>query len=319
MKILETKIINKYLKSLTLKNKNSLKLKDDVYYDFKKKFVFSTDTFEEGLHFLNSSHPKKFVKKIFRSSVSDVLCKGIYPEIYFLSLSLKKINNKLLNIFTKEFKKESIKFGLSLGGGDIINSSKLTISISVLGFTKKKPILRSTARINDDIYVTGNLGDSYLGLLTLKKQLNAGKLNNYFKNSYEEPKLPFKLTSHLHNFASSSMDISDGLVNDLKSICSSSKCGAHIDFLSLPFSNSAKKIFNTQKITPADIFSKGDDYQVLFTANQKFRELINLTSRRTATKITRIGKIFKDKSVKILKDGKLLHFSSSKTGYIHRF
>jgi thiamine-monophosphate kinase len=319
MKISENIIIKNYLRSLTFMNKNSLDLKDDVYYDSKRKLIFSTDTFEEDVHFINSSEPKNFVKKLFRSSISDIVCKGGQPEVYFLSLSLKKTNKNWLNSFTNELKKESIKYGLFLGGGDTIKSKKITITISVIGSIKQKPVFRNSAKINDDIYVTGDLGDSYLGLLILKKKINFGKFNNYFRNSYQEPKLPLKFAHFLYKFASSSMDISDGLIKDLENICISSKCGAQINFSNLPFSNLAKKMLKLNKINTSDIFSRGDDYQILFTANQKFRELIHLTSKKTSTKTTRIGRVLKGKSIIILKDDKILDFSGAKTGYIHKF
>ena len=64
----------------------------------------------------------------------------------------------------------------------------------MLGHVKNKPILRSNAKINDDIYITGNLGESYLGLLTVLKKLKSGKLKKYFKKSYEEPRLPYNFS-----------------------------------------------------------------------------------------------------------------------------
>ena len=98
MKITEQDIINKYLKKLTFNNKKSLKLNDDVYYDSQKKLIFSTDTYEEGTHFLDASLPEKFVKKIFRSSISDIFAKGVSPTTYFLSLSIPKNGLKNLKL-----------------------------------------------------------------------------------------------------------------------------------------------------------------------------------------------------------------------------
>ena len=319
MKIIESQLINKYLKPLTFNNKNSLNLEDDVYYDSKNKFIFSTDTYEENIHFLNSANPSRFVKKIFRSAISDILCKGSQPITYFLSLSIKKINKKWLKNFTSQFKIESKKFGLFLGGGDTIRSKKLSISISVLGFTKKKPILRSNAKVGDDIYITGNLGDSYIGLLCKRKKINLGKYKSYFIRSYEEPKLPVKFSSFLYSFASSSIDISDGLIKDAKSICAASKCGATIDLLKIPSSNNAKKIFNMNKITFNKIYSKGDDYQILFTANRRYRKLIASISGKTNTKTTRIGVINPSKGVIIYVGDEMIDQSNLNSGYIHTF
>ena len=118
MKITETFLIKKYLKNLTFRNKKSLELLDDVYYDFDKKLIFSTDYFEEGIHYLKNSEPKFFVKKIFRSSISDIICKGAQPYVYFLSLAINKTSEKCIMNFKKELNKESKKFKVFLGGGD---------------------------------------------------------------------------------------------------------------------------------------------------------------------------------------------------------
>ena len=318
MKLTESLIISNYLKKLTFKEKSALELKDDIFYDKKKKIVFSKDTYEENIHFLNSSVPKKFIKKIFRSSISDIICKGIAPKVYFLSLSIKKLNNKWLNSFTKCLKEDSKKYGLFLGGGDIVKSKKNSITISVLGYVTKKPILRSNAKINDDIYLTGNLGDSYLGLLVNLERLKT-KDSNYFINAYQKPDLKYKFSKQMYKFANSSIDLSDGLIKDLSSICRSSNCGAILDYVTLPFSSKAKKLFKKNRIKPKHIFSQGDDYQILFTASKKLRGQILLISKKTTTKVTRVGKIVVGKVVKMTSGSKNMDLSGIKTGFIHRF
>ena len=319
MKINELKIINEYLVDLTFNNKSSLKLKDDVFYDTKKKIIFSTDTYEEGIHFLNSSNPKRFLKKIFRSSISDIYCKGSLPTTYFLSLSIKKINNNWLRTLKSELNKESKKYGLFLGGGDTIKSKKLSISISVLGHAGKKPVLRKGAKFDDDIYVTGNLGESYLGLLFNLKKIYSKKFINYFIKSYEQPKLPVKFSSYLHKFASSSIDISDGFLKDLKSICSAGNFGAEISFSALPFSSKTKNLCRIKKIKLIDVFSRGDDYQILFTAKRNHRKQIDSISIKTSTKVSRVGRITRNHEVKLNNGGKNVNISNVKTGFIHTF
>ena len=319
MKINELKIVDKYLVDLTFNKKSALKLKDDIFYDSKKKIIFSTDTYEEGIHFMTSSNPKKFVKKIFRSSISDIYCKGSSPITYFLSLSINKTKNRWLKSLKNELKNESKKYGLFLGGGDTIKSKKLSISISVIGHAKKKPILRKGAKFNDDIYVTGNLGESYLGLLFNLKKIFSKKYIKYFTKCYEEPNLPVKFSSYLHKFASSSIDISDGFLKDLKSICSIHNFGAEINFLHLPFSLKTKNLCSVKKIKLIDIFSRGDDYQILFTANKKYRRLIDLISAKTSTKVSRIGRITRSNKVKMSHGEKNVNISTVKSGFIHSF
>ena len=76
----EFKIINKYLKPLSANNPAALKLNDDIYFDKKKGIAVSVDTYVEGVHFINSLEPKEFLKKVLRSSLSDLYCKGIKPK-----------------------------------------------------------------------------------------------------------------------------------------------------------------------------------------------------------------------------------------------
>ena len=307
------------VKKLAFKKKEALELQDDIYLDSKKKFVYSTDTYEEKIHFIDSSNPEKFIKKIFRSSISDIYCKGCKPQVYFLNLSIKKTNFSWLKKFSNQLKSESKKYGLFLGGGDIVKSNKFSLTISVLGTFKKNPILRSNAKIDDDIYVTGDLGDSYLGLLTMYKKIKFKNFKKYFVDSYEKPKLPIKFSTNLSKFASASIDISDGFLKDLKSICLASRCGANVNFLDLPFSKKGRLLCLKNKISLYKIFSKGDDYQILFTANKKYRRLIKITSKKTSTKLTRVGKIISGNHLKLNNGGKNVNLSSIKRGFIHSF
>ena len=101
----EFELIKKYFLRLSLNNKSSLKLNDDVFYDKSRKLVVSVDTYVEGKHFINFKEPELVIKKIIRSSISDLICKGVNPKYYFISgsgnkksfssLNLKKISKSL--------------------------------------------------------------------------------------------------------------------------------------------------------------------------------------------------------------------------------
>ena len=86
----EFQIIKKYFSKLALNNKSSLNLNDDVFFDKSKKLVISVDTYVEGVHFLNFKYPELVIKKILRSSLSDLICKGVNPKYYFISGSGNK-------------------------------------------------------------------------------------------------------------------------------------------------------------------------------------------------------------------------------------
>ena len=89
----EFQLISKYFTKLTNKNKGSLNLNDDVFFDKSKQLVVSVDTYTEGVHFLSFKKPGLIIKKILRSSISDLICKGVKPKYYFISASG---NNKFL-------------------------------------------------------------------------------------------------------------------------------------------------------------------------------------------------------------------------------
>ena len=317
----EFDIINKYLKPLIKKDSCALDLSDDIYYDFRKKIAISVDTYVHGIHFLESSKPKYFIKKILRASLSDLYCKGIKPQKYFLSFSLNKklINEKWLKQVKKILKSENKKFNINLAGGDTSYSKNFVVTIVTLGDCKHKPVFRHRSKLNDDIYVTGNIGDSYLGLRVLKNKNNFGKLNSFFKKKYYEPDLKVNLSPYLHKFATSSIDISDGIIQDLKQMCLKLKFGAFINVNSIPISQSCKLLINKKKILLKNIFSNGDDYQIMFTSSLKNRSLISNISKKTKTKITRVGFIKSDKNIFLQYNNKELKINSKKMGYIHTF
>ena len=214
----EFELIKDYFQKLSKKIPGSLNLNDDVFFDKKNNLVVSVDTYTEGKHFINFKKPDLVIKKIIRSSISDLICKGVHPKYYFISGSgnKKSFSKSNLSKISKSLNLEQNKYKIFLSGGDTIFSNKLSFTITSIGFSKEI-IYRNKAKINDDIYVSGNLGDSYFGLLVLKNKI---KLNNslgkYFTNQYYMPKIQLQLVDHIKKFANTSIDISDGLIADLE-------------------------------------------------------------------------------------------------------
>ena len=178
----EFELIKKYFSKLSKKSQSSLNLNDDVFFDKLNSMAVSVDTYNEGKHFLNFKSPALVIKKVIRSSISDLICKGVKPKYYFLSGSgnRKAFTKTNLSKISKSLKEEQKKYNIILGGGDTVKSNKLSFSVTSIGFSNKI-IYRNRSKINDDIYVTGNIGDSYLGLLVLKNKIRLKKkLSNYF-------------------------------------------------------------------------------------------------------------------------------------------
>ena len=195
----EFELIKGYFQKLSKESFGSLKLNDDVFFDKKNKLIISVDTYTEGNHFVNFKNPDLVIKKIIRSSISDLICKGVKPKYYFISGSgnKKKFSKSNLSKMIKSLNQEQNKYEIYLSGGDTVFSNKLSFTITSVGFSNNI-VYRNNAKLNDDIYVTGNLGDSYLGLLILKKKIKLNKLlSKYFINQYYMPDIQFKLIDKL--------------------------------------------------------------------------------------------------------------------------
>ena len=317
----EFSLIKKYIKPLAIKNPGALNLNDDVYYDKKNGTTISVDTYVENVHFLNSRKPEKFLKKILRSSLSDLYCKGVKPKYYFLSFALNKklSNHKWLSKINKILKKEQKKYNILIAGGDTTYSPNLIITIVALGYAVNKPVFRKNCVINDDVYVTGNIGDAFIGLNVIKKKLNFGKYNSFFCKKFYEPDLQTQFSLKLNKFASASIDVSDGLAQDLNHICVNSNLGAEINLDYLPISSISRLLIKKGKIKLKKIFSNGDDYQILFTSNRKNRSKIINISKKLKTKVTRIGVIKKDKNIVFNYKNKKFKLKNQKMGYKHIF
>jgi thiamine-monophosphate kinase len=316
----EFELIQKYFLKLA-NNKSALSLNDDVFFDKKKELVISVDTYNEGNHFLNFKKPDLVLKKVLRSSISDLICKGVIPKFYFISGSGNKKSFSKSNLFkiSKSLKQEQKKYGIFLCGGDTVFSNKLSFSVTSIGYSKKI-IFRNNVKVNDDIYVTGNLGDSYIGLLILQNKLKIDyKISKYFINKYYQPDLQINLTKELFKFANSSIDVSDGLIADLEKMINKQKLSYKINMDNVPISQMLAKVIAGNKIRKSDLISKGDDYQVLFTASPNKSRIILNTSINLGIKITKIGKINprSKKSVIIDKKGKQIVLKNH--GYIHQF
>ena len=317
----EFELIKKYFSPLSLDNKSSLDLNDDVFFNKTNKLAVSVDTYVEGIHFINFKKPDLVIKKILRSSISDLICKGIYPKFYFISGSgdrksfsktnLKKISNSL--------KQEQKKYSINIGGGDTVYSRKLSFTITSIGFSKKI-IYRNKAKIGDDIYVTGNLGDSYIGLKVLKKSIKINKrLGNYFKKKYYYIDLNIKFIRKLLSLANTSIDISDGLFTDLDKLINKQKLSYKLYLKDVPISQNLKRLIDLKLIKKINCISKGDDYQILFTAKPSKSNIINKTSKTLGIKISKIGKICSSSYASEIISEKKAKITPKNKGYYHTF
>ena len=317
----EFELIKNYFQKLSKKSSSALNLNDDVFFDKKNKLVVSVDTYTEGNHFIDFKKPNLVIKKIIRSSISDLICKGVNPKYYFISGSgnKKSFSKSNLSKISKALNEEQNKYKIFLCGGDTVFSNKLSFTITSIGFANNI-VYRNKAKINDDIYVSGNLGDSYVGLLLLKNKIKLNNtLNKYFTNQYFLPTIQLKLMNQIKKFANTSIDISDGLLTDLDKMINTQKLSYKLYLNEVPISKNLKKIIDLKKLSKINYISNGDDYQVLFTASKNKRRIITKITTNFKIKLTRIGTIHSVGKKSSIVDHKNREISLKNRGYFHQF
>ena len=288
----ETEFIKNYIKKGTKQTKHSLNFEDDIAV--VDNYAYSTDTISEDIHFFSDDDPKTIAKKLIRANISDLISKGVKPKFCLLNFSSGKlVNQRWLNSFFKSFHQDLKNYNLNLIGGDTISTkNKTVLSLTIFGpVNSKKIIKRSTAKFSDFIYVSGTIGDAFIGMSIKKKQIKFDKkAKEKLISKYLVPEPQTNLTNLIRNKANAATDISDGLLNDLNNICTTSKLGAEIKFSSIPKSKEVIKFLSTYKRYEKQILIGGDDYQILFTGPKGLEKYKN---------VTKIGRMTRKKGIKI--------------------
>lgn len=297
----------KIIKDLYSKNKNVQK-QDDCFL-FDKKYLITTDTISESTHFKHEwSSPKDIAIKLIEVNVSDIAASGGIPKIAFLNLGLSRISgsNSWLSAFSKEFKKNLIKYNIHLEGGDTYKSTHTNLTLTLIGETKN-PILRNSGKVGNYLYMTGSIGLSNIGINALRGNtdipLHIGKIAI---DRHLRPKANLNASMELiKNFQiTAMMDITDGLIQDSTKLALASGLKLEIEIERIPRLNELKKFIGID-----GIISSGEELELLFLSTNKSIRLLS-------TPVTCIGQAKKGKSgVTFTLNGK--NYKPQKKGYLH--
>ena len=320
----EKLIIKKYLMPLA-NSKDSLQLRDDVAsidVADEKYIVSNQDSLVMGTHFFESDDPMYIAKKSLRVNLSDLISKGVTPYGYFLSIAMDDtIDENWIKLFSQGLAEDQKKYNITLLGGDTVSAPHgLFITVHMLSKTNDSIIKRSGACYGDNIYVTGTIGNSAIGLYLLKnKNDNLGLSQKDIQNltsKYHLPNPRLKTVQLIRKFASSSMDTTDGLIHDLKVLAGSSGRTFIIKKKLIPYSISAKKFLG--KFGDLDIaLYGGDDYEVIFTTPMKFEDKLNEYAKKIKLRITKIGNVGRISKNPELFDEKREEFKTSYYTFKH--
>jgi thiamine-monophosphate kinase len=252
--------------------------------------VLTKDMLVEDVHFFPDHPPELLGRKSLSVNLSDLAAMGARPRFALFGLGLPEdYERSWVDRYFNGLEELAARYDVSLIGGDITASSKVTVSLTLIG-EGRRITPRSGARPGDAIYVSGNLGDAAQGLHLAGRGVlwGADRSTDLFLKAFLDPvprvDLGLKLTAH--NAATAMIDISDGLSVDLGHICEASGTGAEVDAASLPISAELRR---ASPYAEALALHGGEDYQLLFTVAPDTIE--SLTRIQLGCKITRIGSI----------------------------
>ncbi len=275
------------------------------------QLVMTMDTLIENVHFPFATTASDIAHKALAVNLSDLAAMGATPAWFLLSLSLPDTDATWLTEFSLSLKRLADQYAIKLIGGDTCKGA-LSITIQATGVLEQKPLLRSSAQVGDHVFVSGTLGLAALGLAIVQHKLNDIKEEKQCLNALNCPTPRFDVVDLVKPFTHAMIDVSDGLLADLKHILSASQCGADIFLDKIPL---ADYIVHTRQYHYA--LSGGDDYELCFTVPEHALDQMNMVLRQHHVKVYDIGRITKSSlQVYTSKEGNVMDLSQFK-GFQH--
>ncbi len=258
--------------------------------------VLTKDMLVEDVHFFPDHPPELLGHKSLSVNLSDLAAMGARPRFALLGLGLPEdCERNWVERYFDGLEEIAARYDVSLIGGDITASSKVTVSLTLIG-EGRHLTRRSGARPGDAIYVSGNLGDAAQGLQLAGRGVlwGADRSADRFLEAFLDPvpRVDLGLKLAAHKIATAMIDISDGLSVDLGHICEASETGAEVDASNLPIS---AELSRASPDAETMALHGGEDYELLFTVAPHAEE--NLTRIQLGCKITRIGSILEGSGI----------------------
>lgn len=255
----------------------------------EKDLIHSLDISIVGTHFPKDSPAEDIAYRSVAVALSDLAAMGAYPSFISIGLTANITEISWYKNFTKGIEKILNEYQIKLIGGDV-TFGEINICVNVFGYPYDKIITRSGAKINDSVFLTGPLGKGRKGLMDWKTNKKSSYVSTFFN-----PIAQFINSEKIVKYATSCIDISDGLIKDLGSICKLSGVGADINVDMITITNDI------------DDICYGDDYELCFTCNKKHDDLAEEQGFIKIGLITdKVGKVeFKknNKSINFKTDG----------------
>jgi thiamine-monophosphate kinase len=277
-----------------------------------KLLVVATDTLNVDVHFPADTAAADLGWKALAVNLSDLAAMGARPAWCTLSLSLPHADEAWLDGFLDGFLALAHKHDVALVGGDTTRGP-LSICVTVHGLVDPDDVLRrDAAQVDDDIWVTGTLGDAAAALVQLRA---GGAADGALRARLDRPTPRIEIAQALARIAHAGIDLSDGLLADLGHVCTASGVGAMVELDTLPASSMLAARFNAEARQVLQA-SGGDDYELCFTAMPAQRDAIGQLARGHDVAITRVGRIMAGTGFNCV-DSHGQPWHAPRSGYVH--
>ena len=277
------------------------------------RLVVAMDTLNIGVHFPAETAPADIGWKALAVNLSDLAAMAATPAWCTLSLSLPQPDETWVDGFLDGFLELAARHDVALVGGDTTRGP-LSVCVTAHGLVEPRgALLRSGARVGDDIWVTGTLGDAAAAL----RQWQAGEsMTPALRLRLDRPTPRVAAGLALAGIAHACIDVSDGLLADLGHVCRASRVGAELDVDALPSSEALLTAFDVAARRELQA-TGGDDYELCFTAPKTARLAVEDAMRACDVPATRIGRITADAGKIVLRDAAGAPWSPPRAGYVH--
>lgn len=267
--------------------------------------VVATDTMVEGVHFFKDAPAKSIGHKCLAVNLSDFAAMGAEPAWASIAMTLPNSDEAWIKEFTDGLFEIAEYYNVQIIGGDT-TQGPLTVTVSIKGFIREeKALLRSGAKIGDWIYVTGQLGDAALTVANKLGQVDLdANLAALSEQKFNYPAARIAAGHVLRHAATSAIDVSDGLIQDLAHILKASDVSAELFVDKLPISPSVKSMLPEEKAIELALIG-GEDYELLFTLPEEQKAFLEQNATAMGVEYTCIGQIkgAANSNITLFKDG----------------
>ncbi|MDE1349315.1 thiamine-phosphate kinase [Vibrio aestuarianus] len=280
------------------------------------RIAISTDTLVAGTHFLIDANPAWVAHKALASNISDLAAMGATPAWVSFALTMPNPDEAWLKPFCDAFFELANYYNIQLIGGDT-TKGPLSLTLTVQGFVpQEQALLRSGAKVGDWVYVTGDLGDSKAGLdIILDNALRAKPFALELEKRHYLSTPRILAGQALLNLASAAIDISDGLVSDIKHILERSQVGVSLDVATLPLSQELLQFADSLETAQQYALTSGEEYELCFTVPEQNKGSIESALAHCGCKVSCIGQIHPQGTFELHHQGKVLNWQLN--GYDH--